>query len=274
MPGVMRGTSRASLAAVARRWEPVASAAGDEALRLADELFALVDALDSSGSLRRVLADPSSEPEVKAAVVTRLLQRADPRTVAVATDLVGARWSADRDLADAAQRLGVDAVLTAAEQAGQLDVVGDELFVITRALAGQRELRRTLHDPTVPPDQRAALIDAVLGGRAMPATRALARRAAAAPRGRRFVAQLGDVMDLIAERFNRRVATVTVAAPLDGAQSERLASLLATALGRQVELNVIVDPTVVGGLRVQSGPDVIDATVLARLADARRRLAS
>ena len=63
-------------------------------------------------------------------------------------------------------------------------------------------------------------------------------------------------------------------APLDAAQSERLASLLATALGRQVELNVIVDPTVVGGLRVQSGPDVIDATVLARLADARRRLAS
>jgi F-type H+-transporting ATPase subunit delta len=274
MPGVMRGTSRASLAAVAHRWEPVAAAAGDEALGLADELFALVDALDSSGSLRRVLADPSSEPEVKAAVVTRLLQRADPRTVAVAADLVGARWSDDRDLADAAQRLGVDAVLTAAEQAGQLDVVGDELFVITRALAGQRELRRTLHDSTVPPDQRAALIDAVVGDRATPATRALARRAAAAPRGRRFVAQLGDVMDLIAERFNRRVATVTVAAPLDGAQSERLAGLLATTLGRQVELNVIVDPTVVGGLRVQSGPDVIDATVLARLADARRRLAS
>ena len=49
---------------------------------------------------------------------------------------------------------------------------------------------------------------------------------------------------------------------------------LATALGRRVELNVVVDPTVVGGLRVQSGPDVIDATVLARLADARRRLAS
>ena len=274
MPGVMRGTSRASLAAVARRWEPVAAAAGDEALRLADELFALVDALDSSGSLRRVLADPSSEPEVKAAVVTRLLQRADPRTVAVATDLVGARWSADRDLADAAQRLGVDAVLTAAEQAGQLDVVGDELFIITRALAGQRELRRTLHDSTVPPDQRAALIDSVVGDRAMPATRALARRAAAAPRGRRFVAQLGDVMDLIAERFNRRVATVTVAAPLDAAQSARLAGLLESALGRQVELNVIVDPAVVGGLRVQSGPDVIDATVLARLADARRRLAS
>ena len=70
------------------------------------------------------------------------------------------------------------------------------------------------------------------------------------------------------------MATVTVAAPLDDAQRARLSGLLATALGRQVELNVVVDPTVVGGLRVQSGPDVIDATMLARLADARRRLAS
>ena len=132
MPGVMRGTSRASLAAVARPWEPVAAAAGDGALVLADELFAFVDALDGSGSLRRVLADPSSAPESKAAVVARLLERADPRTVAVVTDLVTARWSADRDLADAAERLGVDTVLTAAESAGQLDTVGDELFEITR----------------------------------------------------------------------------------------------------------------------------------------------
>ena len=270
----MRGTSRSSLAAVAGRWEPVAVAAGADALSLADELFAFVDALDSSGSLRRVLADPSAEADAKAVVVSRLLERADPRTVAAVTDLVQARWSADRDLADAAERLGVDAALTAAESAGQLDTVGDELFEIVRALAGQREVRRTLHDTTVPGPARASLVDAILGGRATPATRVIARRAAAAPRGRRFVVQLGDAMDLIAERRNRRVATVTVAAPLDGPQRDRLSGLLETALGRRVELNVVVDPTVVGGLRVQSGPDVIDATVLARLADARRRLAS
>ena len=67
----MRGTSRSSLAAVAGRWEPVAVAAGADALTLADELFAFVDALDSSGSLRRILADPSAEPDAKAGVVSR-----------------------------------------------------------------------------------------------------------------------------------------------------------------------------------------------------------
>ncbi|HEY0118325.1 MAG TPA: F0F1 ATP synthase subunit delta [Cellulomonas sp.] len=270
----MRGTSRASLAAAEGRWEPVVAAAGSDALSLADELFALVDVLDSSGSLRRILADPSTEPPAKAAVVVRLLERADPRTVAVTQDLTAARWSEERDLADAAQQLGIDAALAAAESAGQLDTVADEMFEIVRALAGQRELRRTLHDASVPPAARAALIDAVLGDGGTPATRVLARRAAAVPRGRRFVAQLGDIADLIAERRNRQVATVTVATPLDGAQRDRLTGALVRALGRQIELNVVVDPTVVGGLRVQSGADVIDATVLARLADARRRLAS
>lgn len=269
----MHGASRASLAAVGDRWEPVVAAAGSDALSLAGEMFALVDALDASGSLRRILADPSAEQSVKTAVVRQLLSRADERTVAAARDLVAARWSDERDLADAAHRLAVDAALAAAESAGELDTVDEELFALTHALAGQRELRRTLHDASVPGEQRAALIDAVLGDGGTATTRLLARRAAAAPRGRRFVALLGDVADLIAERRNRRVATVTVATPLDGPQRERLSGLLARALGRDVQLNVVVDPAVVGGLRVQSGADVIDATVLARLADARRRLA-
>jgi F-type H+-transporting ATPase subunit delta len=271
----MRGTSRASLAAAEGRWEPVAAAATpDDALTLAGELFAFVDALDASGSLRRILADPSAESDAKAGVAARLLDRADPRTVAAVQGLVAARWSDERDLADAAHRLATDAALAAAESAGELDRVDEELFEITRALAGQRELRRTLHDSTVPAQARAALIDAVLGDGGTPTTRLLARRAAAAPRGRRFIAQIGDVADMIAERRGRRIATVTVAAPLDDAQRDRLTGVLVRALGRQVQLNVVVDPAVVGGLRVQSGPDVIDATVLARLADARRRLAS
>jgi len=269
----MQGTSRASLAAADERWEPVVAAAGPDALTMAGELFALVDALDSSGSLRRVLSAPSAEAAVKTAVVERLLERADPRTVTAVQDLVASRWSRERDLAEATDRLAVDAALGAAEAGGELDTVDEELFTIQRALAGQRELRRMLHDAAVPGEVRAALIDTLLGERGTATTRLLTRRAAAAPRGRRFVARLGDVADLIAERRNRRVATVTVAAPLDGAQRRRLSGLLTRTLGREVQLNVIVDPAVVGGLRVQSGADVIDATVLARIADARRRLA-
>lgn len=269
----MRGTSRASLAAVEERFEPVLAAAGAQASDLGEQMFALVDALDSSGSLRRTLADPSIDGEAKASLVGRLLAAADPRVVAVAQDLVRQRWSADADVADAVERLAFLAVLARAENDGTLQTVEDEIFRLTRALAGQREVRQTLFDASIPGAQRADLVDRILAGRASAVTAILARRAAAAPRGRRYVATLGHLADLIAERRRREVATVTSAVDLTAAQRERLAQILRQAYGREVQLNVIVDPDVLGGLRIQVGAQVVDSTVLSRLADARRRLA-
>jgi F-type H+-transporting ATPase subunit delta len=172
------------------------------------------------------------------------------------------------------EHLGRSAVLSAADTAGQLGTVEDELFRLGRALHGQREARAALTDPMAPPEGRASLAAAILGGQSTAATLALVRRAAAAPRGSRFVPTLGHLADLIAERRDRKVATVTTASPLDAAQTTRLAQVLSRVLGREVTLNITVDPRVVGGLKVQSGSDVVDATVLARLADARRRLAT
>ena len=88
----MRGTSRASLQAVENRFAPVIRDAGSQARTVGEQLFALVDALDSSGSLRRTLADPSLPGEPKSALVARLLDGADARTVEIAQALVSYRW--------------------------------------------------------------------------------------------------------------------------------------------------------------------------------------
>jgi len=270
----MRGTSRASLQSARDRFEPVLTAAGVGSLTLGEELFAVVDALDSSASLRRTLTDPSVDADAKGALAGRLLTSADPRTVELVRDLVGARWSTDGDLGDAAEELAFHAVLASAESDGGLQKVEEELFRITRALAGQRELRRGLYEPRIGAAGRVALVDGLLGGQGTAATQVVARRAAAAPRGRRYVATLGYVGDLVADRRSRQVATVTSATDLSPAQRDRLLDVLAGTYGRAIQLNVIVAPDVVGGLRVQVGPDVIDSTVFARLADARRQLAS
>lgn len=270
----MRGTSRASLDAVQDRFEPVLLAAGEQAATLGQELFALVDALDASGPLRRTLADPSLEGPGKAALVARLLAQADPRTVAVAQDLVQLRWSADSDLAEAAEHLAFHAVLASAQAVGGLELVEQELFRLAQALTGQREVRRGLYNALVDPAKRVALVDGILQGQGSPVTQIIARRAAAAPRGRRYLVTLGHIGDLVAERRSRQVATVTSASELTDAQSARLQEILALAYGRPIQLNVIVDENVLGGLRIQVGPDVVDSTVMARLADARRRLAS
>ncbi|WP_129338454.1 F0F1 ATP synthase subunit delta [Cellulomonas endophytica] len=269
----MRGTSLASLAAAETAVGPVVAAAGADAATLGAELFALVDALDGSGSLRRTLADPALPGAAKERLVRSLLAQADPRTVDVAAALVQRRWSADADLAEAVERVATQALLTAAEVRGELAEVEDELFRFGRALLGQREVLGILSDPSVPAASRAELVERLLGGKASDVTLQLARRAAAAPRGRRYPAALGRLSDLVAERRQRSAAAVTVAVPLTAAQRDRLGGLLERALGHAVQINEIVDPAVLGGLRVQVGPQVMDATTLGRLADARRRMA-
>ena len=80
-------------------------------------------------------------------------------------------------------------------------------------------------------------------------------------------------MDLVADQRGSIVATVLTATPLNTAQSERLSAVLTKRYGRRVGLNAVIDPSVVGGLRVQIADDVIDASVAARLAELRQRLA-
>ncbi|MBO0608177.1 F0F1 ATP synthase subunit delta [Myceligenerans salitolerans] len=269
----MRGTSGASLAAAQERFEPVLRAAGAEALTLGEQLFAVVEALDESGALRRSLSDPSRAGEDKAGLVAALLGRFDGRVIDLLSGMVRSRWSSEADLVDGIERLGVDATLAAAESRGVLETVEDELFRVTRVLVGQREARQALSDTSTDAARRRALVDALLGGKVDPVTQALAQRATVHARGRRFVPTLTWFGEVAAERRRRLVAMVTSATVLTQAQMDRLAAILERSYGRPVQLNVTVDPAVVGGLRIQVGADVVDSTVLSRLADAQRRLA-
>ena len=183
------------------------------------------------------------------------------------------RWGSDADLADAVERLGVDAVLASAESRGALETVEDELFGVTRALVGQREAKQVLSDASTDPERRVALVDSLFGGKVDAVTQRLAQRATSNLRGRRFVQTIGWFGEIAAERRKRLVASVTSATVLTREQQERLGALLERSYGKAVQLNVTVDPEIVGGLRIQIGADVVDSTVLSRLADASRRLA-
>lgn len=270
----MRGTSRESLQGVADRFEPVLRQAGTGAAEIGEEMFALVDALDGSGSLRRTLTDPSVDAEAKAALVRGLLAGARAAVADVAADLVSQRWSDEDDLTESLEELGFWALLASADAAGELLRVEEELFRVVRALVDQRDARRALGDPTADPKRRGDLAEAIATDAAADVTRRVVRRAAVSGRGRQFVATLGHVGDLAAARRRRLVAEVTSGTPLTAAQVDRLSTILASTYGQDIQVNVSVDPSVIGGLRVQVGADVVDSTVLSRLDDARRRLAS
>lgn len=272
----IRGSSAASLASAAARFDPVLDAAGERAGAFGAQLFAVVDALDGSGSLRRALTDPSRAGEDKAALVRALLVgKADDAVVDLVGGMVRDRWSADGDLADALERLAVVATLAGAgtDPASGVAAIEDELFRVDRLLVGQRELRRALADTRVPAERRAELVDELFGERVGPTTRTLLRRMTLAPRGRGVAATLSMLGAIAAERRHRLVAAVSAGAMLSREQLDRLGALLEGAYGRPVQLNVSIDPDLLGGVKVQVGSQVVDGTITARLEEARRRVA-
>lgn len=268
----MRGTSQASHDAVIREFETVLSGAGKDGLTIGNQLFSVVDALDSSGSLRRALTDPARPGADKGDLVGALFGKLDSRVQDVLVGFVRARWSQEQDLAQSIEDAGVGALLAYAESNGTLSAVEEELFRVERLLSGERELLVAMSNRSATKEARLALLDGVLGGKLDPVTQALLVRAVGVPRQRRLVPALEAFIASAAERRNRSVAHVTAAVELSAAQRKRLASILSGAYGREVQINVAVDPEVIGGMRVQVGSEVVDGTVLARLDQARRRL--
>lgn len=270
----MRATSKASFEAASRRWEPVLSAVGARGLALGEQLFSAADLLAGSVRLGRALTDPSRRGEDKAALVESLFRgKVADEVTELLQGMARDRWSAPGDLSHSVEILAVDAVLAAAEAGGRLETVEDELFRVDRVIVAERELRMALADREATPQRRVALADSVFGNKVSAETGVLLRRALVSPGARSVLSALHATAARAAARRERLVATVIAAAPLTPGQVQRLSEILARAYGRQVQVNVGVDERVIGGMRVSVGSEVVDATVLARLDEARHRLA-
>ncbi|MEU2332760.1 F0F1 ATP synthase subunit delta [Streptomyces sp. NPDC006654] len=269
------GASREALAAGRERLDALTDSVSVDATRLADELAAVTALLDREAGLRRVLTDPAQSGEAKAELVRRLIGgQVSEATADVVAGLVRSRWSQPRDLVDALEELADVADLTAAQKAGTLDDVEDELFRFGRIVSSSTELRAALTDRKATGAAKIELLHRLLGGRAKPVTERLVTRLVTAPRGRSLEAGLEALSKLAAERRNRVVAVVTSAVPLSEPQKQRLGAALAKLYGRTMHLNLDVDPDVVGGIRVQVGDEVINGSIADRLEDAARRMAS
>ena len=268
----MRGASAGSLA---RLTELLGSAVeGDaDAARLAEDLFAVAGLLRREPSLRRVATDLSLAPAAKSDFVRGLLSgQLDEASMDLVSAAVAQRWAATRDLADALEDLGIIAVVKGADRQGQADALEHELFEFRRLVEENPELRDALSDPARSPEDKHALIENLLEGRVTAATIRMARQAVVSSHRTVSVA-IEEYQKVAAHNRDRLVATARVARPLGDADRQRLEGALARQYGRAVHLNVVVDPEVVGGVKVEIGDDVIDGTMASRLDEARRRLA-
>jgi F-type H+-transporting ATPase subunit delta len=270
----MRGVSRASFAELSERLSAEHITSATVATRLANELFAVVGLLDTEHGLRRALSDPGKPAAEKKAIVAALLhgkvtQRAEGLVAAAAE----AHWASSGDLVDAIEQLATEAMVLAAEADDGLDELEDGLFRFGRVVAANPDLRATLADPSLPERGKRQLLRTLLDGQVTPVTLGLIEQMATHPRGRSLTAALDLCADIAARRRRQLIAVVRTAAELSASQRSRLARDLARTYGHDVHLDVVIDPSVVGGISVQIGDELIDGTAASRMAAVRRELA-
>lgn len=265
----MRGISAKSLAEVLSAVDAVTGDAGG----LGPELFEVVATLDREPALRRVLTDPSTEATAKVGLVQQVFgQQISKDALAVLESAVSGRWASGRDLTDGLETAGVTALIASAHGSGDLDAVETEMFEVGRLVRSDSELRQVVSDRSIPASAKAELLGTLLQGKVTAATLALASQAAAARTGS-FEKVLTAFGETAAARRSLLLAEVRVAYELDDAEKTRLASALAAKYGHDVHLNIVVDPTVIGGIAVSVAGEVVDGSMSTRLEVARRRLA-
>jgi F-type H+-transporting ATPase subunit delta len=270
----MPSASRESyLAAVERLNAYAAREKADTVVPTCDEVLAVAWLLRGQPRLRRALADPSRPSGERADLLRRLLTgKVGPTALELVTTLVDGRWSNPSELLDATERLGVEALLAAADRGGDLAEVEDELFRFGQVVAGTPALAGALGDLGAPAAQRAELAHRLLDGKAKPVTVRLVDSALEGFGGRSVDGALTRLVELAAERRERQVAYVTVATPLTDDDEQRLGTKLSELYGREVSVKLTVDPEVLGGASVLIGSDLYDGTVLRRLNDTRKAL--
>lgn len=240
---------------------------------LADGLLGMVSVLADNAQLRRAMADSAIDAERKRGVLQTLFSGSvDERALEIALAAAARHWARPQDFVTALEVAGVTAVAADAQTAGRLGQVEEELFRFSRLLESDHELGWAF-ESAAPAESKRALVADLLGERASADTVRLASQAAAHPRGLRVSETLDTYSEVLAARQQRSVAEVTVAQPMSPEQQDRLTAALSASYGRELVLNVHVDPEVVGGVRVQVGDEVMNSTISDRLADARRRLA-
>lgn len=264
----MQGASRDSLGRLTDRLPT----AGD--LReLSDNLFAVVTMLGGQPSLRRALSDPAATGTAKVHVVDSLLaSRVGETALQLVREAVRSRWSQPRHLVDALEELAVDAALITAQTAGALDAVEDELFRFERIVDGEPTLRDALTNRNVAGDVKRDLLRRLLDGKVNPVSLTLIERVVLEPRGRTLDNALREMSGLAAKRRDRLVAHVTCAVELSETEQRDLGVALSRTFGHELRLQVVVDPSLIGGLTVRVGDELIDASVARQLDEARRTL--
>ena len=245
---------------------------GEDAWRIGNELFTITSALDHNIQLERALTDPSRPVEDKVAVVKTLIgDQAHPLVMEIMSDLVSRRWSRVSDIANAVEDFGVDGMMYYADYTNTTLQVSIELAELHSALLNLPVVRTKLYDATVSSEARVKLLYSLIGDTDFTkVTKRLAEHATCNLRNRRYLQTIQWLINKFSRHMGESMVTVTTATPLSKEQVEKLIAIYSAKTGHPVHINSVVDPTVLGGMRIQVGDEVTDNTVVAQLQHLQR----
>ena len=175
-------------------------------------------------------------------------------------------------MATAAARRYARAVFELAQEEGQVAEWGDRLEKV-RELLSDPEVAALLTNPTIAAERRMALVSDAPHVFDPEATN-LVKLLIESDRVRDTIGIADEFQRLADEAAGRIRATVTTAVELSAKDRDRVAEGLSKRLGKDVQLDVLVDPRILGGLKLQYGDRLVDASVATRLQQLRRRLAA
>jgi F-type H+-transporting ATPase subunit delta len=154
----------------------------------------------------------------------------------------------------------------------ELNRVAGELYQLGRTVESSDELRSTLSDRSIPASRRIGVLEDLLGSNASPVTLNLVSMLVGAGRGNHIGPISDELVRQAAETRGQAVAEVRSAVSLNDDQRDRLRSALSNATGMNIDIVVVVDPDILGGVVAQVGDTVFDGSVRTRLEKMKERL--
>jgi F-type H+-transporting ATPase subunit delta len=273
---ILGGTSRASVLTLRKALtDAVSKQSANDAATFASELFTILTVLSSSVGLRRALTDNSRDKSAKADLISNLFgKNIKAEAQALLATAASLRWSSPAELADAVEQLAVEAQSAAAEKSNEQESLESELFDFARVLIANPDLRQGLNTSADSDEGKLALLDAVVKGKYASSTHTLLQKVVTLRRGRSIDATLAAYSHYVSTRNNRLIAHVKSAVAISDDQLKKLVAALSKQMGKEVHVNVEIDPKVLGGISIRYADDVIDGTIFNRLAEAGRALVS